>query len=510
MEATIQMPAGRRLALTIVVMVATLLQVLDSTIANVALPHMEAALGAAPDTISWVLTSYIIGAAIATPLTGWIDARIGRRTLMAVAVGGFTITSAVCGVANSLQMMVAARFAQGLFGAFISPLSQSIMLDIYPYRERPKAMSIWGMGVMVGPILGPLIGGILTDAYSWRWVFFVNLPLGLAALVGIFALLPQTRLTKPNFDMVGFAFLALALGSLQLVLDRGTQLDWLSSTEIIVELCVFAATLWMFITHTITARDPLIPVALFRDRNFVIANLFILIVMGVVMAGAALVPPMVQSLFGHDTTGAGMLMMPRGVATMVSMIVAAKLATRLDPRVLLAIGMLLIGSAQWMMTGFSLEMDSRPIIVTGLVQGLGFGFVMVPLNLMAFATIAPKLRTTAASVWSLSRNIGGSITISLFSALLAHNLQVAHSDLAGEIGATRFPILQGGFAEIVGMNTTTALQFLDAEINRQAMMISYLDDFLLMALATFILLPFTLAMKMSKTRPSADHAMVLE
>ena len=342
MEATIQMPAGRRLALTIVVMVATLLQVLDSTIANVALPHMEAALGAAPDTISWVLTSYIIGAAIATPLTGWIDARIGRRTLMAVAVGGFTITSAVCGVANSLQMMVAARFAQGLFGAFISPLSQSIMLDIYPYRERPKAMSIWGMGVMVGPILGPLIGGVLTDAYSWRWVFFVNLPLGLAALVGIFALLPQTRLTRPNFDMVGFAFLALALGSLQLVLDRGTQLDWLSSTEIIVELCVFAATLWMFITHTITARDPLIPVALFRDRNFVIANLFILIVMGVVMAGAALVPPMVQSLFGHDTTGAGMLMMPRGVATMVSMIVAAKLATRLDPRVLLAIGMLLI------------------------------------------------------------------------------------------------------------------------------------------------------------------------
>jgi len=510
MEATIQLPTGRRLALTIVVMLATMLQVLDSTIANVALPHMAAALGAAPDTISWVLTAYIIGAAIATPLTGWIEVRIGRRTLMAIAVGGFTFTSAVCGMANSLQMMVFARFAQGLFGAFIAPLGQSVLLDIYAERERPKAMSIWGMGVMVAPILGPLVGGVLTDAYSWRWVFYVNLPLGVIALFGVLALLPQTRFAKPNFDIVGFAFLALALGSLQLVLDRGTQLDWFSSTEIIVELCVFAAALWMFVTHTITAHDPLIPVALFRDRNFVIANLFLLIVMGVVMAGSALLPLMVQSLFGHDTTGAGLLMAPRGIATMLSMTLVGKISERVDSRLLLALGMILIGGAQWMMTGFSLEMDSQPIIVTGLIQGFGLGFVMMPLNLLAFATIPPKLRTTAASVWSLSRNIGGSITISLFSALLAHNLQVAHSDLAGELSVTRFPILQGGFAELVGMNTSTALQFLDAEINRQAMMISYLDDFLLLAAATFILLPFILVVKKNERKLPAEHAMVME
>jgi DHA2 family multidrug resistance protein len=219
---------------------------------------------------------------------------------------------------------------------------------------------------------------------------------------------------------------------------------------------------------------------------------------------------MVQSLFGHDTTGAGLLMAPRGIATMLSMTLVGKISERVDSRLLLALGMILIGGAQWMMTGFSLEMDSQPIIVTGLIQGFGLGFVMIPLNLLAFATIPPKLRTTAASVWSLSRNIGGSITISLFSALLAHNLQVAHSDLAGELSVTRFPILQGGFAEIVGMNTSSVLQFLDAEINRQAMMISYLDDFLLLAAATFILLPVILVVKKNERRPPAEHAMVME
>jgi DHA2 family multidrug resistance protein len=508
MQAAIEMPPARRLALTIVIMAATLVQVLDSTIANVALPQMQATLGAAPDTISWVLTSYIVAAAVATPLTGWMETWLGRRNLMALAVGGFTVASMSCGLSTSLAMMVASRLAQGVFGAFISPLSQAIMLDIYPEKDRPRAMSIWGMGIMVGPILGPVLGGVLTDAYSWRWVFFINVPVGAFALFGVFALMDKGRRPRLPFDAIGFSLLAIGLGAMQLVLDRGTQLDWLDSTEIVIEIAVCVGMLWMFAIHTATARNPLLPVALFKDRNFLVANLFFIVAAGVMMATAALIPPMLQTLFHYDTTHAGMVIMPRGFAIIFAIFLAGRLVVRIDSRIVMASGILLIGIAQWMMTSFSLQMDERPIIISGLVQGFGLGLVMMPMNLLAFATLPPEVRTSGAAAWSLSRNIGGSVMIAMYTALVARNLQVSHSDLVSELSIIRYPFLQGGLSEQFGFESGNALVMIDLEVNRQAMMISYIDSYWLMAIMAFALAPLTLLLRV-KNDPGARHEPVV-
>jgi DHA2 family multidrug resistance protein len=508
MEATIQLSDQRRVALTVVVMGATLMQVLDATIANVALPHMQASLGAAPDTISWVLTSYIIAAAVATPVTGWLEARIGRRALMLGSLIGFTIASILCGLSTSLTMMVGSRLLQGLCGAFISPLGQAIMLDIYPPEHRAKALSIWGMGIMVGPILGPIIGGILTDAYNWRWVFFINVPVGIFAVFGMMAMLPKTKLKSVPFDMTGFAYLALALGSMQLVLDRGSQQDWFNSLEILIEAGISISFFWMFAVHTATSPNSIVPRALFQDRNFVLANIFLLGVMGVTMSAAALLPPMLQGLYGYDTTDAGLLIVPRGAAMVVSIFLVGRLASKIDARLMIGTGMVLAGIAQWEMTGFSPDMDRWPVIYTGLVQGLGIGLVIMPLNLLAFATISSELRTSAAAVWNLCRNIGGSIAIAIFSAIYAHNIQVNHSDITGNLSAIRYPILEAGLMEKLGAQGAALLAYVDAEVNRQAMLISYLDDFWLMSIFCFMLVPLTFLLRGSKTAPSPEMAVM--
>lgn len=510
MQPAIEMTPQRRFALVVVLMAATLVQVLDTTIANVALPHMQASLGAAPDTISWVLTSYIVAAAVATPLTGWVETRIGQSALMSGSIIGFTMASVLCGLSNSLQMMVVARLVQGVFGAFITPLSQAVMLDIYSDKERPKAMSIWGMGIMIGPILGPVLGGVLTDAYNWRWVFFINVPIGIFAFLGILALMPRGKPPSAPFDTYGFIFLALGLGALQLVLDRGTQQDWLSSTEIIIEIATCIAMLWMFAVHTLTARNPLIPIELFRDRNFLLSNAFLFIVMGVLMSAAALLPPMLQVLFGYSTTDAGMLIMPRGISMMASMYIVGRLLSKIDARFLVMIGMLMVAASQWMMTGFSLEMDQKPVVISGLLQGFGFGFVMIPLNLLAFSTISQRVRTSAAAVWSLSRNIGGSIAISMFSALSARNLQVSHSDLTSHLTTVRFPFFEAGLIERLGVPSGAVLRMIDEQINRQAMMISYLDNFWLMSVLTFAMLPLAFFLRARKPGGDLSDAMMIE
>lgn len=509
MRDEVAMTPGRRLALTIVVMTATLMQVLDSTIANVALPHMQASLGAAPDTISWVLTSYIVAAAVTTPTTGWLEAKIGRRNLLLVAVAGFTAASILCGISTSLQMMVMSRLLQGVFGAFMGPLSQAIMLDIYPAEERPKAMSIWGMGVMVGPIVGPVLGGILTDAYNWRWVFFVNVPVGIAGFAGLLALMPRTRIKPLPFDAIGFALVALALASLQLMLDRGSQLDWFASTEIVIEAATGAAMAWMFAIHMLKSKNAIIPLELFKDRNFLIANIFFMVVMGVLISAAALLPPMLQVLFGYDTTTAGLLIMPRGISMMIAMFLIGKIGNKVDARLVVAAGMLLIVWAQWIMSGFSLEMDQRPVIVSGFIQGFGLGLIMMPLNLLAFSTIPQHLRTSGAAVWNLSRNIGGSIAISLFSALAVRNVQISHADLAAELTVNRIPFLSGGLIETTGINSTDVLRLLDQEVNRQSTMISYIDNFWLMMILTLALLPLTLVLRPQNKDEKID-AMAME
>jgi len=502
-EPQAMLPA-RRMVLTLASMGAVLMQVLDSTIANVALPHMQAALSASQDSISWVLTSYIIASAIGTPLTGWLEARLGRRNLFAVSVGGFTIASALCGMSHSLAMIVVSRGLQGLFGAFLNPLSQSVMLDIYPPEKRAQAMSIWGMGVMIGPILGPIVGGWLTDSFNWRWIFYINLPVGIISGIVLWFLLDDAKSPLRRFDMLGFGLLALALASFQLMLDRGTQRDWFHSTEIIIETGIAFGGLWMFVIHTLTSRAPLLSRALFRDRNFVASNIILVLMVTIYMPGSVLISPMLQQLFGYSTAQAGMVMVPRGFGMMIGMLLAARVSSLVDLRGVIIIGFLLVGIGQWIMSGFEPAMNSQPVVVSGLINGLGIGAVMMPLNLLAYTTLPAELRTEAASFYSLSRSLSASVSISIMTALIAHNTQVSHADVSAHVTTLALPMLEGPQVQTIGALGGMAAALVDREVNRQALMIAYIDDFWLMMWVCVAALPFVFLLSNSRRKASAE------
>jgi DHA2 family multidrug resistance protein len=489
---------ARRLLVTFVVMAATLIVVLDTTIANVALPNMQASLGANPESIAWVLTSYILATAIAMPTTGFLSDRFGRRNLFTVSVIGFTISSALCGIAPTLPLMVAFRFLQGVFGAYLSPMSQAIMYDINPPERHAQAMTIWGMVIMVGPIMGPVLGGWLTDNFDWRWVFFINVPIGIPTAIGAWLLLDNSGMRRRPFDAIGFGLLAVSLCSLQLMLDRGSQLDWFDATEIWIEAGIAVSGLWMFTVHTASARDALLPKSLFMDKNFLTAIIAITVIGGILVAGAALVAPMLQRLFGYPVLEAGLLTAPRGIGTMIGMLVAGRLAGKIDPRFAIVVGMALLAISLWMMTGFDLQMDSGPVIWSGAVQGLGLGLVVLPMNLLALATLSAQLRTEAASLYNLMRSIGGSIAISITTALIASNVQVSHADLGKFVSTTGAPYLNSGLFEQIGIQGEMVMRMVDSEVNRQALMIAYLDDYWVMMWAAIAVIPLVLFMRASK------------
>ncbi|MCB9944191.1 MAG: DHA2 family efflux MFS transporter permease subunit [Geminicoccaceae bacterium] len=486
------MDVPHRGLITVSVMLATVMQVLDTTIANVALPTMTGDLGASPDTITWVLTSYIVAAAIMTPLTGWLADRIGRKQLFLVSIVGFVVTSMACGLARNLDMMVLFRILQGLFGAAIVPLSQTFLLDINPKERHGQAMAMWGAGIMVGPIIGPTLGGWLTEALNWRWVFFINLPVGILAFLGSAGYLPHIATRLRKFDFFGFAMLSLGVGALQLMLDRGGEVDWFDAYETWIELGFSIAGFWVFIVHSVTSDEPFIDPRIFLDRNFTTGLVFIFIVGIILLASLALLPPMLASVFGYPTITSGEVMAPRGVGTMISMILVGRLMHHVDPRFLIVTGLTLICISLWMMTGFSPDIDSTPIIVSGVIQGLGLGLVFVPLSTVAFATLDGRFRTDGTALFSLVRNIGSSIGISITSALWTHNVQVNHSELVANIHPFNPLLKLAAPAAITGDPATLAR--LDGLIGVQARMISYLDDFKFMLIisAAAILLVFFL------------------
>ena len=493
--ATHPLPAGERTIVTIGVMMAVLLQVLDTTIANVALPHMQASLSATQESINWVLTSYIVASAIALPISGWLADRVGRKRLLLISVVGFTIASVLCAIATSLTEMVIFRALQGVSGAFIVPLAQATLFDINPREKHGQAMALFGGGVMIGPILGPVLGGWLTDNYNWRWVFLVNLPVGIMCVFLMLRFMPKTDTSRRKFDLFGFALLALALGGLQMFLDRGEQKDWFESWEIIAECGLAIAAGWMFVIHIITAKEPLFERSMFADRNFATGLLFMAVTGVLLLAGLALLPPLLQNLYGYSVLQSGFLTAPRGVGTLISMLVAGRLTGKMDARLLVGIGVVLMGVSLWMMTGFALDQPSRPVIMSGVVQGLGLGLIFVPLQSLAFETLAPRLRTTGAALLNLSRNIGGSVGISIVSAQLVRMSQVAHADIAQHVTDQSIPSADPTLLQTIAPQGSVALSIMNAEVTRQAVFIAYLDDFKLMMLVTFAVLPLLLLMK---------------
>src|SRR5690242_17765122 len=379
-------------AITVSVMLATIMQALDTTIANVALPHMQGSLGATQDQISWVLTSYIVAAAIMTPPTGFLEGRFGRKRLFLLSIAGFTVASMLCGAATSLEEIVLFRMLQGVFGAALVPLSQTVLLDTYPHEQHGQAMAIWGMGIMVGPILGPTLGGYLTEFYSWRWVFYINLPVGILAFLGVMAFVAETKIRKVPFDVLGFTFLSLALGALQMALDRGQLKDWFGSTEIVIEFSLGIFGLYAFIVQMFTAEHPFLSPAIFKDRNFVTGLLFIFIVGIILLATLALLPPFLQDLMGYPVLTVGYVLAPRGIGTLIAMSIVGRVIARMDPRILILSGFLLASYSLYQMSQFTLDASEWMIVWSGFIQGLGLGFIFVPLTTIAFATLDPKLR----------------------------------------------------------------------------------------------------------------------
>ena len=479
--------------ITLSIMAATIMQVLDTTIANVALPSMTGDLGASQDTITWVLTSYIVASAIMTPVTGWLADRLGKRELFLISIVGFVASSLACGIAWSLPSMVAFRLLQGVFGAAIVPLSQTFLLDINPREKAGQAMAMWGAGIMVGPIIGPTLGGWLTESYNWRWVFLINLPVGALALLGCLVYLPKMPRKRRSFDMAGFALLSLAIGSLQLMLDRGGEVDWFSAMETWIFLLVSISGFWMFCVHILTKDHPFLDPQMFRDRNFRIGLVFIFVVGIILLASLALLPPMLSRILGYPVITTGLVMAPRGVGTMISMLIVGRLVRVVDPRILVLAGLSLTALSLYEMTGFTPQMDSWPIIRSGVVQGLGLGLVFVPLSTIAFATLEPRFRADATSLFSLVRNIGSSIGISLVTAALTRNIQINHAELGSFIQPYN-PVLTQAYPTAISGNATT-LQMLDGLVNLQAAMIAYIDDFHLMMWVTLLAMPLALILR---------------
>jgi len=500
-----------RLIITLCVVGATLMQALDQTIANVALPYMQGSLSATYDEITWVLTSYITAAAIMTAPVGWLASRFGRKYLFITCLIGFTCTSMMCGAAQSLPQMVVFRLLQGVFGAALVPLSQSTMMDIYPIEQRGKAMAIWGVGVMVGPILGPTLGGYLTEMYNWRYVFYINLPFGILATLGLTFFMPRSFGNfNLRFDWIGFAVLSLGIGGLQMMLDRGQDQDWFTSTEIIAEAVIGGLGVYLFIIHMLTAKKPFIPVILFKDRNFAAGLVLMAAVGTILVSSSSLMAPWLQNLGNYPVEAAGLIMAPRGIGTMTAMMTGGRLSARLDPRKIMAGGILMLVWSMWEMTTWTPDIGQWTIILTIMVQGAGLGFVFLPLQVVAFATLPPQYRTDGASLFSLFRNIGAAIGVSVTSSMLARNMQVLHET----IGASVTPFnraLQGGgeISRAWDPMHPHGAAVMDHLVNQQAQITAYIDDYWMMIFTTLpslLLLLLLRRPRKTSTAPVEAHA----
>ena len=459
--------------ITVCVILATLMQALDTTIANVALPYMQGTVSASQDQIDWVLTSYIVAAAIMTPPTGFLASRFGLKRLFLVSVTGFTLASMLCGMAQTLTQIVLFRVLQGAFGAALVPLSQSVLFTIYPKERQGFAMALFGIGVMIGPVLGPVLGGWLTENYSWRYVFYINLPIGILGLIGMSAFLPDTPpKTAEKLDWFGFCTLSLALGSLQIMLDRGEIKDWFSSGEIMIEAVVAASAFYLFFVHIFTAQNPFVKPSMFRDRNFAAGMLFVVIIGLTYYASMALQPPYLQELMNYPVVTAGLIMGPRGVGTMASMLIVGRMVGRVDTRTLLAFGLALTAWSFYQMTGWTPDISQESIIVVTMVQGFGLGFLFVPLSAATLSTLPANLRTEGAGLYSLFRNIGSSVGISVVNALLTRNTQVNHATIASHVTAVNRGFENPAVAHFWDPVTAAGRAALDAIVTEQAQVIA--------------------------------------
>jgi DHA2 family multidrug resistance protein len=506
-------PGLRRNMVTICAMTATIMQALDTTIANVALPYMQGTLSASQDQINWVLTSYIVAAAIMTAPVGWIANRFGRKRIFILCSGGFTIASVLCGLAQDINQMVLFRLLQGVFGAALVPLSQAVMLDSYALHERAKAMSIWGMGVMMGPIMGPSLGAWLTETYSWHWVFFVNLPFGFFTVLGLIIFMDETRKDlNLRFDWFGFAALAVGIGSLQLALDRGEQLGWLESNEIIAEFVVSAVGFYYFFAHSFTTSRPFIQFSLFKDRNFVTGCIFMAVMGLALYSTMALSSPYLQNVVGYPIITAGVLLASRGCGTFVAMMLVGRLMRYIEARTLIISGLSLTALSLFYMTGWTDQTGEREIVTLSIIQGFGFGLVFVPLSTVAFLTLPNQLRTDGTSMLTLMRNVASSVGISVVIAQLTEGSRRVYAVLSEHVNPFNHAMQMPDVTGMINMNTDSGRALADVMVGLQAQIIAFSQDYQLLMM--FILASIPLAIMIGSTKAALraqavpEHAVI--
>jgi DHA2 family multidrug resistance protein len=510
----IAVPGLRRNMVTICAMTATIMQALDTTIANVALPYMQGSLSASQDQINWVLTSYIVAAAIMTAPVGWIANRFGRKRIFILCSGGFTVASVMCGVAQDINQMVLFRLLQGVFGAALVPLSQAVMLDSYALHERAKAMSIWGMGVMMGPIMGPSLGAWLTETYSWHWVFFVNIPFGIFTVLGLLVFMDETRKDlSMRFDWFGFAALAIGIGSLQVALDRGEQQGWLESNEIIGELIVALVGFYYFFAHSLTTAKPFIQFAIFKDKNFIGGCVFMAVMGLVLFSTMAVSSPFLQNVIGYPIITAGLLLATRGCGTFVAMMLVGRLMRYAEARTLIISGLSLTCLSLFYMTGWTDQTDVQSIVVVSIVQGFGFGLVFVPLSTVAFLTLPNHLRTDGTSMLTLMRNVASSIGISIMIAQLTEGGRRVYAVLNENITPFNHAMQMPNVRGIIDMSTDTGRAMMDVMVGIQAQIIAFSQDYQMVMLFTLCVIPLAIMIgstkaALRKQAVAPEHAVI--
>jgi MFS transporter, DHA2 family, multidrug resistance protein len=495
----IVVPGLRRNMVTICAMTATIMQALDTTIANVALPYMQGSLSASQDQINWVLTSYIVAAAIMTAPVGWVANRFGRKRIFIVCSGGFTIASVMCGLAQDINQMVLFRLLQGVFGAALVPLSQAVMLDSYALHERAKAMSIWGMGVMMGPIMGPSLGAWLTETYNWHWVFLVNLPFGIFTVLGLLVFMDETKKDRDlRFDWFGFTALAVGIGALQIALDRGEQLGWMESNEIIAEFIVSIAGFYYFFAHSLTTSKPFIQFALFRDRNFVGGCVFMAVMGLVLFSTMALSSPYMQNVIGYPIITAGLLLATRGCGTFVAMMMVGRLMRYIEARTLIISGLSITCLSLYNMTGWTDMTGITEIVVISIVQGFGFGLVFVPLSTVAFMTLPNHLRTDGTSMLTLMRNVASSIGISLVISQLTEGSRRVYAVLSQHVNPFNSALQMPDVRSMIDLGTDKGRAMMDAMVNMQAQIIAFSQDYQMVMIFTLCAIPLTIMIGSTK------------
>jgi DHA2 family multidrug resistance protein len=516
---TYQRPAVNPWIIALTVTLATFMEVLDTSVANVALPHIAGSLSAGQDESTWILTSYLVSNAIVLPMSGWFSQMIGRKRFYMSCVAIFTISSFLCGLAPSLGMLIFFRILQGAGGGGLQPSEQAILADTFAPAKRGMAFAVYGMAVVLAPAIGPTLGGWITDNFDWRWIFFINIPVGIISLLLTNRLISdppymkEAKRTGFKIDYIGLGLLALGLGTLQVVLDKGQRDDWFGSHFIVIMTTISAAALVGVLIWEWYHKDPIIDLHLFKDRSFAIGNLLMFMVGFALMSSTVLLPLFMQTVLGYTAEKAGLALMPGGFAILIAMPVVGFLLGRYDARRLLLFGMCMLSFALFHMTRFDTSIDFRTVATARVFQAIGLAFLFVPINTAAYAFIPRNKSNAASGLINLARNIGGSIGISLVTTMLARRAQFHQASLAGDIhkGNPRLQTMITATTHMLISRGSSASQashqayaMVANMLDRQATMLAYIDNFWLLAVAVLIMIPFVFLMK--KVKPGGPIA----